>query len=455
MRDSMLVSSPDEAGVLGWSSFIGEGPPPYDLGYQQDEPNSSYAHLLVTTSDFVHNREVIGRLHEFGFETFPDADIKVSSLAAGGGGTPVEIQISGSSPDVLAQIAARVKARLAGIPGTQNVKDDWGPKGKKFLVQIDQSRARAAGITSQDVAVSLQTVLVGFESGEYREEDKTIPILVRNEGGQQQSLAELETVDVFAQATGASVPLLQVADIIPAWEYSRIKRLDLNRTVTVSSELSATGNAAEVTEEILPFLDQEAESWPLGYGYSIGGDAENTAENMGAVISYLPLCAVIIVFLLIAQFNSVRKTAMVLLTIPLAFIGVVVGLLVFREEFGFMPFLGVISLAGIVINNAIVLLDRIEIEQGLGRSDQDAVVTACLQRFRPILLATFTTVFGLLPLYLSGGEMWEGMAIGIMVGLLFGTVITLIFIPSLYSILFRVGYERYKFDEALLRQSGS
>jgi multidrug efflux pump subunit AcrB len=120
-----------------------------------------------------------------------------------------------------------------------------------------------------------------------------------------------------------------------------------------------------------------------------------------------------------------------------------------------MPFLGVISLAGIVINNAIVLLDRIEIEQGLGRSDQDAVVTACLQRFRPILLATFTTVFGLLPLYLSGGEMWEGMAIGIMVGLLFGTVITLIFIPSLYSILFRVGYERYEFDEALLRQSGS
>ena len=122
-----------------------------------------------------------------------------------------------------------------------------------------------------------------------------------------------------------------------------------------------------------------------------------------------------------------------------------------HEPFGFMPFLGVISLAGIVINNAIVLIDRIEIEQTeLGRSEQDAVITACLQRFRPIMLATLTTVFGLLPLYLSGGEMWEGMAIGIMVGLLFGTVITLVFIPSLYSIFFRVSYDGYRFDPALM-----
>ena len=172
---------------------------------------------------------------------------------------------------------------------------------------------------------------------------------------------------------------------------------------------------------------------------------------MGAVVQYLPLSAFIIILLLIIQFNSFRKMGMVLLTIPLGIIGVVVGLLVFREPFGFMPFLGVISLAGIVINNAIVLIDRIEIEQrDLKRSDQDAVIAACLQRFRPILLATFTTVLGLVPLYLSGGEMWEGMAVSIMVGLLFGTVITLLFIPSLYSILFRVSYKEYSFNKALL-----
>ena len=144
---------------------------------------------------------------------------------------------------------------------------------------------------------------------------------------------------------------------------------------------------------------------------------------------------------------------MVTLTIPLGVIGVVIGLLTFREPFGFMPFLGVISLAGIVINNAIVLLDRIETEQANPeRSNQDAVIAACLQRFRPIMLATFTTVLGLIPLYLSGGEMWEGMAVSIMVGLLFGTIITLLFIPSLYSILFKIDYRDYRFNESLLSE---
>ncbi len=450
MADSLAVGGNGGRGVLGWSSYVGEGPESYDLGYTPDEANSSYAHLLVTTSDFEDNNYVIDRLYAFGFERFPNADIKVGSLGAGGGGTPIEIKVSGTDPDELARIAERVKIQLSRVAGTKNVKDDWGPKSKKFVVAIDQARAQGAGVTGQDIATSLQTVLDGFRTGEYREEDKSIPILMRSEMSQQQTLTTLETVDVYAQNSGASVPLLQVADIVPEWQYSRIKRRNLDRTVTISSELTLTGNAAEVTDEITPFLDAEAQGWPAGYAYDLGGDAENTAENMGAVIAYLPLAGFIIVLLLVIQFNSFRKMTMVVLTIPLAIIGVVIGLTVFREPFGFMPFLGVISLAGIVINNAIVLLDRIQIERTeLGRSEQDAVIQACLQRFRPILLATFTTVFGLLPLYLSGGEMWEGMAIGIMVGLLFGTVITLLFIPSLYSILFRVDYREYRQSQSV------
>ena len=172
---------------------------------------------------------------------------------------------------------------------------------------------------------------------------------------------------------------------------------------------------------------------------------------MGAVVKYLPLCGFIIMLLLIIQFNSFRKMIMVYCTIPLAIIGVVIGLLVFQEPFGFMPFLGVIALAGIIINNAIVLIDRMEIEQNvLNRKEDDSVITACLQRFRPILLATFTTVLGLIPLYLTGGEMWEGMAVSIMIGLLFGTVITLFFIPTFYSVLYKVNYKSYVFNEDLI-----
>ena len=451
MTDSLQVNNQRTTGILDWSSYIGEGPESYDLGYSPDEANSIYAHILVNTSSFTENNAVIGKLDAYTFNNFPNADIKVSALGAGGGGVPIEIKISGDSPDELSSIASAIKLQLSSIAGTKNVKDDWGPKSKKFLIEIDQNRAQSAGVTNQDIATSLKTVLDGFQTGEYREDDKSIPILMRSDDNQQQSLASLETLNVYSQGSGRSVPLLQVASIVPQWQYAKLKRLDLRRTVNVTSELREDGNASAITAAITPWLEEQKETRPQGNSYEFGGDAKQSAESMGSVIGYLPVSGFIIVLLLIIQFNSFRKMGMVVLTIPLGIIGVVVGLLVFGEAFGFMPFLGLISLAGIVINNAIVLIDRMEVEQNdLGRSEQDAVIAACLQRFRPILLATFTTVLGLIPLYLSGGEMWEGMAIGIMVGLLFGTVITLLFIPSLYSALFRVSYKDYEFNEALL-----
>jgi multidrug efflux pump subunit AcrB len=451
MSDSLKTNENRQLGINDWSSYIGAGPESYDLGYTPDEPNSNYAHILVNTSSFNENAEMITRLDRFAFDNFPNADIKVGALGSGGGGVPIEIKVSGRDPDELSKISESLKLKLSSIAGTKNVKDDWGPQSKKFLIQIDQTRAQNAGVTSQDIATSLQTVLDGFQTGSYREEDKSIPILMRSDANQQQSLASLETLNIYSQSTGRSVPLLQVASIVPQWQYAKIKRLDLRRTINVTSELREGANARAITTEMTPWVEEQAKNWPEGYTYKFGGDAENSAENMGSVISYLPISGFIIVLLLIIQFNSVRKMTMVVLTIPLAIIGVVIGLLTFGEPFGFMPFLGVISLAGIVINNAIVLVDRMEIELGLGRSDQDAVIAACLQRFRPILLATFTTVLGLIPLYLSGGEMWEGMAISIMIGLLFGTVITLLFIPALYSVMFRVSYKSYSFDEALLK----
>jgi multidrug efflux pump subunit AcrB len=449
--DSMQVDNTETMGVINWSSYTGEGPESYDLGYTPDEANSSYAHFLVNTSAAAFNNAVVTKIDAYCFENFPEADIKVGPLGAGGGGVPIEIFISGPDADVLADLGRQVKTRLSAIEGTKNVKDDWGPKSKKFIINIDQNRAQVAGVSSQDIATSLQTVLDGFQTGEYREDDKSIPVIMRSTRDQQQSLESLQALNVYSQNSGRSIPLLQVAEIIPAWQYSKIKRKDLNRTVNLSSELKEGGNAAAIVAEITPWIEEQAQSWPSGYSFEFGGDAKNTADNMGAVIKYLPLSGFIILLLLIIQFNSIRKMVMVTSTIPLGVIGVVIGLLVFGEPFGFMPFLGVISLAGIVINNAIVLIDRMEIEQNeLKRSVQDSVIAACLQRFRPILLATFTTVLGLIPLYLSGGEMWEGMAVSIMVGLLFGTIITLVFIPSLYSILFRVSYKGYEFNQELL-----
>jgi len=436
-------------GIVDWSAYIGEGPSSYDLGYSADEANSNYAHILVNTSTFLVNTEMINKLDSYCFTNFPNANIKVGSLGSGGGGTPIEVKVSGDDPDKLASISSEIKSKLFSFDGTKNIKDDWGPKGKKFLIDVDQNKAQSAGITNQDIATSLQTVLDGFQAGEYREDDKSIPIVMLSNQSKEQSLSSLETMNIYAQNSGRSVPLLQIASIVPQWQYSKIKRLNLTRTIVVSSELNANANASEITTLLKPWLKAQESKWGKEYSYTLGGDAENSSENMGAVIKYLPLSAFIIVMLLIIQFNSFRKMTMIISTIPLGVIGMVIGLLIFGVPFGFMAFLGVISLAGIVINNAIVLIDRIEIEE-TNRCKQDAIIAACLQRFRPILLATFTTVLGLVPLYLGGGEMWEPMAVTIMIGLLFGTVITLVFIPAFYSVMYKVNYKEYEFNKELL-----
>lgn len=439
ISDSLVVNESRAVGVLDWSSFIGKGPNSYDLGYSQDEPNSSYAHMLVNTSSGDDNQMVINVLDDFCFNNFPDADIKVNRLGQGGAATPIEIRISGEDPGQLFEISDQVKTKLTGIAGAKNVKDDWGPMIKKFVIDIDQTKAQRAGISSQDIAVSLQTVLSGFVTGYFREDDKSIPIMMRSHDSDQQTFETLETLNIYSQSSGKTVPLIQVANIEPVFQFAKILRYDLFKTVTVQSYLKDGANTAVIMSEMLPWLDEYKKSWPQGYNYALGGDDESTKENMGAVISYLPLSVFIIIMLLIIQFNSMRKTFIVLSTIPLGIIGVVIGLIVLKSYFGFMAFLGVISLAGIVINNAIVLIDRIDIEiNELGKAPGVAVVDAALQRFRPILLTTFTTTLGLIPLYLGGGLMWEPMAAAIMVGLLFATVITLMFVPVLYSIMFKV-----------------
>lgn len=439
--ENLKVTKNRPQGIVDWSSYIGEGPESYDLGYSADEANSSYAHILVNTSSGDDNPAIIQDLDSYCFNSFPNADIRVALLSQGGGGTPVEIRIFGEEQEVLYDLATKTKTVLSQIPGTKNIMDDWGPKLLKFIIDIDSVKAQKAGVTNEDIAISLQTVLSGFKAGTFREGQDSLSILMRSDQFEEQTLQGIENTNIFIQATGEAIPLSQVATIIPRYGYAKIMHYDLARSITITSYLQEGYTARGVTNQIKKWLDEESAAWPPGFKYELGGDEENTQENMGAVMKYLPLSGCIILLLLIIQFNSIRKTTMVLTTIPLGIIGVVIGLICFRSYFGFMAFLGVISLAGIVINNAIVLIDRIEIEKTqFNKPDALAVSDACKQRFRPILLTTFTTTLGLIPLYLGGGVMWEPMAISIMIGLLFGTTITLLFIPAMYSLLYRVSH---------------
>ncbi len=250
---------------------------------------------------------------------------------------------------------------------------------------------------------------------------------------------QIESLNITAQESGKNVPLRQVADINLVWEPAKILRRDLYRTMTVTSDLIYGYTARDVTSKLAPWLQEEQKNWPSGYSFELGGESEDSGDAMGAVSENLPLSFFIILLLLIGQFNSLKKPAIVLLTIPLGLIGVVGGLLAAGSYFGFMGFLGLISLAGIVINNAIVLLDRIKIEMDeFNKEPGEAIIAAGTQRFRPIILTTATTSLGLIPLWLGGGLMWEPMAIGIIFGLLFATVLTLLFVPALYKVFFRV-----------------
>ena len=440
IADSLLVSAYRQRGVTDWATFVGAGPPSYDLGYQPGEANSGYAHMLLNTSSGEDNQWVIDRLDAFCFRSFPDAEIRVAKLAGGGSsGSDVAVRIVGPEPNELFGIAERIKQKLNEMASVHNIGDDWGPKIKKIAVDIDQSKAQRAGLTNQDIALSLQTALTGFNTGAFREGDQSIPIVLRNESSQDVDVRQLESINIYAQGSGKNVPLGQVARILPQWQFAKIKRRDLYRTLTVTCDAKSGFTAQDITDALVPYLEKDSQSWKQGYRYELGGESEQSAESMGAVFAKLPLSGFIILALLIVQFNSFRKTFIVLSTIPLSLIGVIAGLLVFRSFFGFFAFLGLIALAGIVINNAIVLLDRIQIElDRSGRASIEVIVAAAQQRFRPILLTTCTTTLGLIPLYLGGGLMWEPMAVAIMVGLLFATVITLLFVPVLYKILFAV-----------------
>ena len=443
--DTFIDSELTEAGITNWGSFVGAGAPRFNLGYGPESPSSSYAILILNTVNRAAVDEIIPRLERFCLETFPGLKPTIRPLESGPPSwPPVAVRLSGRDADKLFRIVDDVKGKLAELDGTKLIDDDWGRRSKKFIVNVDQPRALRAGVTSQDVAISLQTFMSGLVTTEYREGDDLIPVVLRSEDAMERDPERFGSLNIYAQASGESVPMEQVADVEFAWEPAKILRYNRLKTVTIEAGLDSGFTATQINDQLRPWLAEQQARWGLGYSWEFGGEAESSGEANASIGAKMPIAGLIIVMLLVAQFNSVRRPAIILFTIPLGIIGVVVGLLVTRLYFGFMTLLGLISLAGIVINNAIVLLDRIKIEQEDGLDPAQAVVVAAQKRMRPILLTTCTTIVGLVPLYLGGGSMFKPMAVAIMFGLLFATVLTLGVVPILYSVFFKVSFRELK-----------
>ena len=436
-------------GIVDILSFIGVGTPRYVLAIDPDQEDTHRGAMIInTTSDDVIP-EIVDGVTSYAASKYPDLEVKLRKMENGTPiDYPIEVRITGDDIDKLYEIIAPVKEKLLSISGVRDVNDDWGPMRKKIVIDVDQDRARRAGVTNSDVALSLKTGLSGLEMTDYREGNDIIPVELRSVQSDRQNLDKLDGLIVYAQGSTKSVPLKQVADVELVWEEAIIKRRDRIRTITVRTLHLPGVTATQVSNEFLPWLEQESKSWPAGYKYEMGGEMETSQDANAAIGEKLPISGMLIFLLLVAQFNSVRKTLIILFTIPLGLIGVTFGLIVAKSIFGFMTILGIISLAGIIINNAIVLIDRINIERDInGRTPADAVIEACQQRLRPIILTTCTTVGGMLPLWISQDPMFETMAVSIIFGLLFATLLTLIIVPVLYSIFFGVKYNKENFDK--------
>ncbi len=284
---------------------------------------------------------------------------------------------------------------------------------------------------------------------EYREGNNLIPVELRSDLAERQNLSKFYGLIVYAQNGDASVPLKQVADIEMAYENGLINRRDRTRTIVVRAQTFPGVTATEVIKLFAPWMEEYGATWPRGYSYEMRGEMETANDANESISAKLPVSLILIFLLLVIQFNNIRKTAIILFTIPLGIIGISFGLLIADLIFGFFTILGLISLSGIIINNAIVLIDRINVElEENGRTPPEAVIEACQQRLRPILLTTCTTVGGMFPLWLIHDPMFETMAVSIIFGLLFATILTLIIVPVLYSIFFGVKYKNLNLENA-------
>lgn len=433
----------DSRGVLSWVAWLGESAPRYTLGLDPGSNDPGGFSMLINTTSSLAIPNIVAKIQNYAREEFPDLDVQLRKIENGVPVLyPIVARVSGPDLDTLYEITGPIKRKLIELNGVLAVNDDWGPRSKKLLIKIDQERARRAGVTNDDIAISLQSGLSGIELTQLREEGTLIPITMRSVASDRQDIGKLEGMTIYSQSSNLTVPLSQVADLEIIWQPAILKRRDRSRSIAVQGTLIPSVTATEVNAEFLPWLKEQSKSWPRRFQYEIGGESETSSDANVAIAAKLPLAGMIILLLLVAQFNNVRKPLIIFMVIPLGLIGVVYGLLIARSIFGFFTILGLISLSGIVINNAIVLLDQIDIEINQnGLKPSDAVVSACKQRLRPILLTTATTIGGMAPLWVSHDPMFETMAVSIMFGLLFATLITLLFIPVVYSLFFRVRFD--------------
>jgi multidrug efflux pump subunit AcrB len=431
----MAKSIKEVPGVTHLTASVGQGTLRFLLTYSPERADSSYALFLVDVRDHRLINDVLPKIQQELSGKFPDAQIITKRFLLGPGeGGRVQVRFSGEDYNTLRKLAGQAMDILREDGGAKGIRIDSREPVPVLRPLFSEAQARLTGITRTDLGTTLATASSGRPIGVYREGDELLPIVARSPASERANPDLLRDVQIFSPVAGRFIPVRQVvSDFATTLEDPIIMRRDRLPTITVHAD-PTTGLASA----LLGRLRNKIEAIPLPPGYRMewGGEYENSSKAQAALAGTLPLFLLMMVLIVIFLFNSLRVTLIIWLTVPFSIIGIVIGLLTFSQPFGFMALLGALSLSGMLIKNGIVLVDEVNVQLAGGKQPWNAIVDAAVSRVRPVSMAVLTTVFGLIPLLLD--VFFGAMAVTIVFGLLFASILTLILVPVLYSLFFRV-----------------
>jgi multidrug efflux pump subunit AcrB len=428
------------------TTFVGGGGPRFWPSVSPEMQQLNYAQLVIQVKDKHDTNHLVGPLQDALTARVAGARIDVRQLENGKPvGVPVAIRISGEDAVELRRLGEQLKGILRSTPLAERVRDDWGAESFSVKLQVDPDRANLSGVTNLDVARSSASAISGTTVSTLRDGDRSIPIVARLRSRERAQLSDIAGLHVTPSSGGATVTIQQVSNVNYRLETEKIRRRNQFRTLTVSAFPAEGALPSEVLGAVRPQLDRFAAALPPGYEMALGGEYEDQVKGFNDLAMVLGISVFAIFLALVLQFKNAIKPLVVFAAIPFGAVGALVSLSIMKMPFGFMAFLGIISLIGVIVSHIIVLFDFIEEAHERGEPLREALLDAGLHRLRPVLITVGATVLGLFPLAAHGGPLWEPLCYAQIGGLAIATFLTLLLVPVIYTIVVRdLGWIRWE-----------